>query len=270
MVQQNESLHGILLFLVSSLWIMAGNAVSSELLPTSTPGYDLLPIPVPGYNLFHAIGPYFRVFERIDVDTEQNLDQEIVVRTHTLPNSTSLPRKFRHRESAGDTLHLFDTWLRNGESEIFLHNPWPQDFRGPYDLVLSFVSLRFLEEMCRPRIKCLFHTLLDGSSENEKYSFADQYTFNLDLCRDNTTVADWWTDNSSWSCTIFLLSNRKDINQHLPCGNEHTQPTIGNWKHEFVDQNLQTWLTGGIDMHNVFWRGRRDNETFAEAVGQQF
>lgn len=218
---------------------------------------DLTPTPVLGYDLFHATLPFSEAFERIHLDTEQNLDKEFLVWTHTLPNHTNhtsqhtLPNQANQTSQhtlpnqtnqtgdvnyPGNILHLFDIWLRNGESEIFLRDPFYLDNASLDGRARCLYRPCSSEEMCRPRIRCLFDTLLDGTSHTQRFSSAlknTSFNFNLDLCRDSTTGANWWIDNFSgvvpFSCfhtrrtgTSTCPAETSTLNLRLQTGNTKT------------------------------------------------
>lgn len=55
-----------------------------------------------------------------------------------------------------------------------------------------------------------------------------------------------------------------------PCSALFWQLTQENWQVNKTDDCLQIALQGGVDYDGVYWGGRTEGETFAEALGRQF
>ncbi len=127
------------------------------------------------------------------------------------------------------------------------------------------------EEICRPRFKCLFDTLLGAKTAGRGGPDGQiKWKYDLTTCQNQTNAVEWNKDDLDWNCTILLLSAEYDPNQHLTCESDYWDLTPFNWNRQQVDSELQLALEGGTDANGYFWSGRLPDETFSETINRQF
>ena len=218
------------------------------------------PTPSSGYDLFHGInvgGTY--LYERVTSETRRNRSLEYLLWTHTVTPGT--PEN--QTDSALPVIDMLNTWMKDGDSQIFVRNVRPEKEIG--DLVGNdcLGSVCSSEDECRPRFKCLFNTIFDANY------WGNEPHFNMTDCEDDKSQVGWYSDNLSWRCQIFLESSSIDMAQKQPCSGVTYQRNSENWKYVGTDANIQTMIEGGVDIECVFWVCTRINETFSESVNRQ-
>lgn len=116
------------------------------------------PTPSPGYDLFHATQNNSKAFERVTFDTPQK-PKEFLVWTHQRPKPSESNTTF----NLTDHLDLIDKWLNRSGTEILVFDKDRTANQYPgtnNDLCIG--SPCSSKSVCRPRLKCLFNTLLNA------------------------------------------------------------------------------------------------------------
>ncbi|KAI9706033.1 MAG: hypothetical protein M1836_005439 [Candelina mexicana] len=74
----------------------------------------------------------------------------------------------------------------------------------------------------------------------------------------------------SIQCGVLIAPLKNYVNSTLfghPCGEDEIGARL--WNATFTDENLQTFITGGLDTNGVYWPGQHATESFSQALGGQ-
>ncbi|KAL8752049.1 MAG: hypothetical protein Q9184_005863 [Pyrenodesmia sp. 2 TL-2023] len=136
------------------------------------------------------------------------------------------------------------------------------------DSVIQCSESDLSEVFCQQQYYCLFHALLGSLGRvpdmTRTFRWCVNKKFNMFLNHSDYTKRE---------CHIYLSDFSSNAGSGWwgvgSCGSVYWQLTQENWQAHYTDECLQTALQGGVDHYGVYWEGRREGETFAEALGRQ-
>ncbi|KAI4282776.1 MAG: hypothetical protein L6R38_002698 [Xanthoria sp. 2 TBL-2021] len=126
------------------------------------------------------------------------------------------------------------------------------------------------EDFCRQQYYCLLYALLgsfNGMVITERFSWCVHVKFNIFSNHSDDTKGECYMYLSDFSSNAGAGSDHWGVG---PCGSPEWKLTQLNWEVHYTDHCLQTALHGGVDNWGVYWEGRREGESVAEALGRQF
>lgn len=137
------------------------------------------------------------------------------------------------------------------------------------NLVIQYSQTDLSRRFCQQQYYCLLHALLGSFGEapeiTQRFRWCVDEKYNIFLNHSDYTKRE---------CHIYLSdfsSNAGSVRLGVEsCDSVDWQLTQENWRAYWTDDCLQTALEGGVDHYGVYWGGRREGETVAEALGRQF
>ena len=169
--------------------------------------------------------------------------------------------------------NIMGQWFFSGDAIIALlpdlylqgHGSYSdnQNESQPLDCAAQECSLN---DVCEPYYYCLMEMKTDPGTDN--------FTFFGECLFDHFGFNSQAVDSSKWSCLISLSSDSGDkfnvYGQFGSCHQLNWHLTQENWATQLVDEQLQIAMEGGVDHDGIYWQGRSEGETLAQAVGRQF
>ncbi|KAL6716175.1 hypothetical protein ACLMJK_005741 [Lecanora helva] len=125
-------------------------------------------------------------------------------------------------------------------------------------------------EICKSFWKCFF-TEIRGLNDSGYYTYVTNPadvtqpdSFEYDPCSNTPGVA------AQFRCGINIHSTNAPGLSPMQCSSEFFDLTAENWNLLKVDQNIQTFINGGIDSESIFWPGPDPGQPLSSAMGKQF
>ncbi|KAG8533909.1 uncharacterized protein KY384_001650 [Bacidia gigantensis] len=112
---------------------------------------------------------------------------------------------------------------------------------------------------CQVIYQCLFKEFFTPSDQNLGFG----------SCVSQTLTATQYTAQGL-NCPLQLYNAQKDLRQSYACTSDQYSLVPQKWLDYHVDDNLQTFLKGGIDTEGIWWPGADlSKQTLSKALGSQ-